>query len=205
MFTGIVEETGVVSSVSSRAGVIRLRIRAPRLSAGVSLGDSVSISGVCLTVTAAEKDHFEVDVVSETARRSTFRRVNVGALVNLERAMRQDGRFGGHLVTGHVDGVGRIIKFVRKGRSAEIEINCPQELMRYVVRKGSVAIDGVSLTVAQVFGSRVKIAVVPLTLENTTLGEKRTGDEVNVETDLLGKYVERQVSSSGRFKGAKIV
>ena len=192
MFTGIIEEVGKISSVSSRREGLKLRVRSQRLLDGLGMGDSVSVNGVCLTVTGLSKTDFSVDVVRESLARSAFDKLRVGDPVNLERAMRSDGRFGGHLVSGHVDGTGRVSRMIKRGASAELAVDCPAELLKYVVRKGSVAVNGVSLTVSDVDQRSMKVALVPFTLRATTLGRVSVGDIVNIEVDLLAKYVEKQ-------------
>lgn len=198
MFTGMIEEMGTVDNVSPSQGGLKLGIRAGRIMDDLGLGDSISVNGVCLTVSQLLGDSFAVDVITESVERSNLSRLGVSDKVNLERAMRQDGRFGGHIVSGHIDGVGRISSSQRRGNSVELKIDCPVTLMKYVIEKGSVAVDGISLTVSGVLSASFKISVIPFTIKKTSLVSKRPGDEVNIEVDLLGKYVEKQLSSRVR-------
>jgi riboflavin synthase len=193
MFTGIIEEVGLVSSNKSKPHGLHLSIKAKSVLHGLQVGDSVSVNGVCLTVTELGKDFFGVDVVRETFMISTFSKARAGFKANLETAMKSEGRFGGHLVSGHVDGIGKIERVGRIGGSFELIIRCSPSLMRYVIEKGSIAVDGISLTISEVMSSGFKVAVIPYTASVTTLGGKSAGDEVNIEVDMLAKYVERQV------------
>lgn len=191
MFTGIVEERGRVLAVDRDEDGSTMRIAAPGVSGGLAIGDSVSVDGACLTVTGVEDGVFTVHTVLETLRRTTLGEREVGHQVNLERAMRADGRFDGHLVQGHVDDVGTVRSVRPEGEGTRIEIAVPPALRRYVVEKGSVTVDGVSLTVAAVTAGGLEIALIPHTLEATTLAARRPGDRVNLEVDVLAKYVER--------------
>jgi riboflavin synthase len=190
MFTGIVQEIGEVVSVRRTRGVLNLRIKAPKSVEGMEEGESVCIDGVCLTVTNRYGEWFEVDVVPETERRSTLSSLSVGSLVNIERAARVGDRIGGHIVLGHVDGKGSITGKRPFGGQWIYTISYPEELGKYIVEKGSIAIDGISLTVAGLEGGSISIAVIPFTMERTTLGMKGVGDQVNIEVDIIGKYVE---------------
>ena len=190
MFTGIVRELGRVEALDRRGEETRLGIRAPETAAGVATGDSVAVNGVCLTVVAAENGVIAFDVVEETLRRSTLGRLAPGADANVEPALRAGDALGGHFVQGHVDGVGRIRAVTDEG----IEVEAPPDLLRYAVEKGSIALDGVSLTVAALGDGWLGVALVPHTKAATTLGSLREGDEVNVEVDVLAKYVERLVA-----------
>ncbi len=192
MFTGIVRERGrVLAAEQNGDGLLRLRIAAPRTGADTSIGDSVAIAGCCLTAVAAENGELEFDAVAETLARTTLGGLAEGAEVNLEPALRAGEPLGGHHVQGHVDGVGRVRSFEPEADGARLWLDLPAELLRYCVEKGSIAIDGVSLTVAAVDEAGVAIALVPHTLRETTLGALRAGDQVNVEVDVLAKYVER--------------
>ncbi len=192
MFTGIVEALGEVVSLDRGKDSARLRLRAPGVTAGTAPGDSLAVDGVCLTVVDTD-DTGEVtaDVMRETLDRSSLGSLSAGSWVNLERPVPVDGRLGGHVVQGHVDGVGRIGDRTPGDRWELVQVELPEGLARYVVEKGSVTIDGVSLTVVSVDDTHLTVSLVPTTLERTTLGRKSKGDAVNVEVDVLAKYVER--------------
>jgi riboflavin synthase len=192
MFTGIVEEVGEVEAVVRRRDVLAVRIRARAVTAGLPRGGSIAVDGCCLTAVEADGDGFACDLTAETLDRTAFaQRLVPGALVNLERPMRADGRFDGHIVQGHVDGVGEIVGLERSGEAAELSVAVPPHLERYLVEKGSIAVDGISLTVASLQGSSVfSVAIIPHTFENTNLKAARTNDPVNLEFDILAKYVE---------------
>ncbi len=192
MFTGIVEEVGTLVVREDRSDSAVLRIRAQRVLEDVALGDSISVSGVCLTVTDVEDGVWGTDVMAETLRRSSLGKAEAGGRVNLERAVTPHTRLGGHLVQGHVDGVGTI-----RFAAPDLEVQVPTHLTRYMVEKGSVTVDGVSLTIAAIGGGAVEIALVPHTLAATTLGRLRAGDEVNVEADVVAKHVARLVGERG--------
>jgi riboflavin synthase len=192
MFTGIVEEVGEVRAVVTGADVVRFDIAGPVVSEGTRHGESISVNGVCLTaVEVRDGESFSVELVPETLRRSSLASVTAGARVNLERAMASGQRFGGHIVQGHVDGVATVRARHIGDRTAEIEFDLPSGLSRYVVEKGSITVDGVSLTVASLAGDRFTVALIPTTLADTTLGDRQAGDTVNIEVDVLAKYVER--------------
>ncbi|MEO3938760.1 riboflavin synthase [Dermatophilaceae bacterium Soc4.6] len=195
MFTGIVEELGEVVDLEMGADSARLRLRGPLVVSDAQHGASISVSGVCLTVTDHDAETFAVDVMAETLRRSSLGALQVGDRVNLERAMAADGRFGGHVVQGHVDGVGAIRARTPGDRWEVVEIDVPADLAHYVVVKGSVTIDGVSLTVSALHdrddGTSLEVSLIPTTLALTTLGSRQVGDPVNLEVDVLAKYVER--------------
>jgi riboflavin synthase len=187
MFTGIVRELGHVEGVEEVGHGVRLRVRAPETAAGASVGDSVSVSGVCLTVTEAADGVLAFDAVPETLRRSTLGALREGAHVNVEPALEAGDSVGGHFVQGHVDGVGRVRRVTEEG----LEIQAPPDILRYCVEKGSIAVEGVSLTIAQLHDDSFAVALVPHTKDVTTLGRVKEGDEVNIEVDMLAKYVER--------------
>ena len=187
MFTGIVRELGRVRAVERRDGRVRLRIEAPATAAESSVGDSIAISGVCLTAVEAGDASLAFDVVEESLRRSSLGRLDEGADVNVERALRAGDALGGHIVQGHVDGVGRVRSVDDEG----VQIEASPDLLRYCVEKGSIAVEGVSLTVAELGESSFRVALVPHTRRATTLGGLAAGDEVNLEVDVLAKYVER--------------
>lgn len=195
MFTGIVEEVGAVVAVDHPGGDdtdARLTVRGPVVTEGVRDGDSIAVAGVCLTVTSlGPGGTFTADVMPETMRRSTLGALREGDTVNLERAVRADGRLDGHLVQGHVDGVGRLLSRTPGPRWDDLRFACPPELTRYVAEKGSIAVSGVSLTVTTVGADSFGVSLIPTTLERTTLGALEPGDEVNLEVDVIAKYVER--------------
>ena len=199
MFTGIVEEAGIVERIKPTTKSIELTVRAHVCGRGLKVGDSLAINGCCLTVVklAARGKHklAQFDLLQETWRRTNLQFAKPGSLVNLERPLRANGEFGGHFVTGHIDGLGRIIRWERAGQDHVLDIAAPPEVMRYVVFKGSMAVDGISLTVAGVAKRSFRIWIIPHTYDVTALRERRTGDAVNLEADLLGKYVEKFISS----------
>ena len=194
MFTGIIEEIGNVEGVTRGANSSRIRIKANMVLEGTRIGDSICTSGVCLTVTKLEGGCFDVDVMAETMRRSKLGSLNNGSRVNLERAMQLDGRLGGHLVSGHIDGVGIINDMTREENAVWFTISTEEPLLRYIVEKGSIAIDGISLTVAAVDQSGFKVSVIPHTGQETTLLKQKAGDVVNLECDIIGKYVEKLIN-----------
>lgn len=177
-----------------------LHIECKKVLEGTQVGDSIAVNGVCLTVTAINGVGYTADVMSETLNRSTLASMKRGSRVNLERAMAADGRFGGHIVAGHVDGIGEIIKIARDETAVWYRISAASEVMRYIVEKGSIAIDGISLTVAQVSDTDFTVSVIPHTQANTVLREKRAGDYVNLETDIIGKYVEKLLHPSAETR-----
>jgi riboflavin synthase len=194
MFTGIVEELGEVTAMTDRGDSVRLTVRGPLVLAGARRGDSVAVNGVCLTVVDTDGETFTADVMRETLDRSALGALASGSPVNLERPMRLDGRLGGHLVQGHVDGVGRIEQRTASAHWEVVRISLPPDLERYVVHKGSITVDGVSLTVASVAPGELTVSLIPTTLAMTTLGRKGVGDPVNLEVDVVAKYVERLLS-----------
>jgi riboflavin synthase len=191
MFAGIVEEMGVVKAVTRQPGGVRMAVLAKRILDGLEIGESVAVNGACLTVAERQSDAFEADLSPETLQRTTAGRLAVGDGVNLERSLRYNGRVSGHLVSGHVDGVGRIHDRKQEGNALLLTIEVPKELRRYCAEKGSIAIDGVSLTVNAVGDEIIRVAVIPHTAKSTTLGVKGAGAVVNLEADLLAKYLER--------------
>ncbi len=191
MFTGIVEELGEVAGLTDLVDSVRLSVRGPVVVTDARHGDSIAVNGVCLTVVTTDGDGFTADVMRETLDRSCLGSLEVGDRVNLERPVRLDGRLGGHLVQGHVDGTGRIESRDRSEHWDVVRVSLPDGLGRYVVHKGSITVDGVSLTVAAVDESSFAVSLIPTTLELTTLGRKQVGDPVNLEVDVLAKYVER--------------
>ena len=199
MFTGIIEEMGSVKSLRRETGAARLTISATTVLTGTALGESICVNGVCLTVVDLNKNEFSADVAVETLRVTNLGELMIGAKVNLERALQLSARIGGHLVSGHVDAVGRIRERRVEGNGWRIFFEAPDEVLRYVIKKGSIAIDGISLTVADTDKTGFSIAMIPHTAKLTTLGFKSAGDSVNLEVDIIGKYVERLLS--GRVEG----
>jgi riboflavin synthase len=193
MFTGLVSDLGTVTSVDSTADGVRLGV-ATALAPEISEGDSVAVNGVCLTATAIAGGRFSADVMHETLRRSSLGEVVEGAEVNLELPLRASDRLGGHVVQGHVDGLGTIAEVREDGFARVVEISAPPETLRYVVEKGSIAVDGISLTVASVTDDRFSVSLIPETLERTNLGAAAPGQPVNLEVDVLAKYVEKLVA-----------
>ena len=201
MFTGIVEETGTVERIKPTAKSIELTVCANATARRLKLGGSLAVNGWCLTtVKVATRGKFKLaqfDLLQETWRRTNLQFAKPGSLVNLERPLRADGEFGGHFVTGHIDGIGKIIRWERTGQDHVLDIAAPPEVMRYIVFKGSVAVDGISLTVAGVQKKSFRIWIIPHTYEITALCERKVGDPVNLETDLLGKYAEKFLTARG--------
>lgn len=191
MFTGIVEEMGAIRSIRRGAHSAVLSIGAKTILSDLKVGDSVAVNGVCLTATGKDSGGFTADVMHETLDRSSLGALSVGSHVNLERAMAADGRFGGHIVSGHIDGTGCITGLRRDDNAVWYTVEASPALLRYIVEKGSVTIDGISLTVASVETDRFSVSIIPHTAAVTVLGEKRPGDVVNLETDIIGKYVEK--------------
>ena len=201
MFTGLVEETGTVLSVEPREGGRRLWIGARRVLEDAQLGDSIAVSGCCLTVVERKADSFAVEMVPETLRRTTLGALAAGEPVNLERAMRLDQRLGGHLVQGHVDGVAEVLRMEPEGEGTRLTLELPHTIARFVAEKGSLAVDGVSLTVAASSGPACEIAYIPHTLRETVAGEYEPGRRVNVEVDVIARYVARLLDGSGASAG----
>jgi len=191
MFTGLIEEIGIVDRVVKGMKSAQITIKAKKIIDDVKLGDSISTNGVCLTVIDFGKSNFTIDVMPETMRRSNLKSIKSGSKVNLERAMKLGDRFGGHIVSGHIDGVGVIKALVEEDNATWVSIESSSEVMKYIINKGSIAIDGTSLTVALVEDNVFKVSIIPLTKEETTLLSKKVGDEVNLECDMVGKYIER--------------
>jgi riboflavin synthase len=191
MFTGIIEETGAVSRFERGGDAWKLRVRARAALVDAALGDSIAVNGCCLTVVKFDAEGLEFDVLEETRRLTSFSALRPGAAVNLERSLRFGGKMGGHFVTGHVDGLGVIEAREARGVDRYLRVRAPSQAGRYLIHKGSIAIDGISLTVAEVDGDCFAVWLIPHTVEVTNLREKRAGDPVNLEFDLLGKYVEK--------------
>ncbi len=202
MFTGIIEELGTVGAMDRRSDSIRLTIEAKKVLEGTQLGDSIAVNGICLTVTSLGPSYFTADVMHETMRRTGLADVRNGSQVNLERALQVGSRLGGHIVSGHIDGVGRIISITTDGIAKVIRIGIPDTMAPIIVEKGSIAIDGISLTVAAVTPDSFTVSIIPHTIANTTLLTKREGSIVNLETDMIGKYVHNfTVDYTQRGKG----
>ena len=191
MFTGIVEECGTVLDVLKNGVSGSVQIQASTVLEGTKTGDSIAVNGVCLTVTKLTKSSFTADVMAETFRRTNLGNLGKNSRVNLERAMVADGRFGGHIVSGHIDGTGVISRIKEEGNAVWIYISAPQSILNLIVEKGSVAVDGISLTVAAVSDKEFAVSVIPHTRENTALSGKKTGAVVNLENDIIGKYVQK--------------
>jgi len=196
MFTGIIEEIGKITGIHKGDKSSKLTIQGNTIFEDLKLGDSVGVNGVCLTVTAFQNMSFIADVMSETLARSDLGELKPGSAVNLERAMSAKGRFGGHMVSGHIDGIGTIINMQKEDNAVWIKISTTEKILRGIVEKGSVAIDGISLTVAKLDKNSFSVSVIPHTGNETTLLTKKTGDVVNLENDIIGKYIERFLSVS---------
>ncbi|WP_327282427.1 MULTISPECIES: riboflavin synthase [unclassified Streptomyces] len=195
MFTGIVEELGEVTAVEQLSEASRFRLRGPVVTDGAKHGDSIAVNGVCLTVVETADGEFTADVMQETLNRSSLGALRAGSRVNLERPMALGGRLGGHLVQGHVDGTGEILSRTPSEHWEIVKVSLPASLARYVVEKGSITVDGVSLTVVEAAADHFSISLIPTTLALTTLGIKKPGDPVNLEVDVLAKYVERLLAA----------
>ena len=193
MFTGLIEEIGIVKSIIKGVKSSKITIHAKEVLEDVKLGDSISTNGVCLTVTSFTKDTFTVDVMPETITRSNLKNLKQGSSVNLERAMKVGDRLGGHIVSGHIDGVGKVQQFEQEDNATWVSIGAPKAILKYIIEKGSIAIDGTSLTVAYVDDEIFKVSIIPLTRDKTTLLHQDIGDEVNLECDMVGKYIEKLV------------
>lgn len=194
MFTGIVEEMGKIVRVEKGAKSSRLTVSGDKIFSDLKLGDSVATNGVCLTVTSFSKGIFTADIMNETLKRSNLGELRQGSMVNLERAMIANGRFGGHIVSGHIDGTGVITKIEQDDIAVWYTIRADRKIMKYIIEKGSVAIDGISLTIAKVTDNDFSVSLIPHTAKETVLGYKKTGDTVNLENDVVGKYIEHFLS-----------
>lgn len=191
MFTGIIEECGRVKSLTISGSSGKIIIGAFKVLEETNIGDSIAVNGVCLTVTDIGRNEFTADIMAETARRSSLSKLKPGESVNLERAMSANGRFGGHIVSGHIDGTGTIVSKIEEENAVWVQISTSSAILRLIVEKGSIAIDGISLTVAKVTQTTFSVSTIPHTRSATTLGERRPGDLVNLENDIVGKYVEK--------------
>jgi riboflavin synthase len=204
MFTGIIEETGVVEKIERGKKSIALTVRAKNSARDLKIGGSLAVNGCCLTATKiSSRGKFKLirfDLLTETWTRTNFQSLKTGSLVNLERPLRMGDEFGGHFVTGHIDGVGKILRWEKSGADHVLEIAAPREILRYVIQKGSIAIDGISLTVAGVGKKSFCVWIIPHTLKVAALRERKIGDAVNLEADLLGKYAEKFLAARGARK-----
>ncbi|MFB7458773.1 MULTISPECIES: riboflavin synthase [unclassified Streptomyces] len=201
MFTGIVEELGEVTAVEDLGDAARFRLRGPVVTEGARHGDSIAVNGVCLTVVEHEGDEFTADVMAETLKRSSLGVLTTGSRVNLERPTAVGARLGGHIVQGHVDGTGTILERTPSEHWEIVKISLPEDLARYVVEKGSITVDGISLTVVEAGDAHFTVSLIPTTLALTTLGLKQAGDPVNLEVDVVAKYVERLLGDRSRGAG----
>lgn len=188
MFTGIIEEVGKIKNIQGGTNY-KLTIAASKILEDIHLGDSIAVNGICLTTISWDNGSFTVDVMRETLERTSLHKLRAGSFVNLERALAANGRFGGHIVSGHIDGTGEIINIRRDANAVWYKIKTSEKIMEFIIKKGSIAIDGISLTVAKVDRSTFYVSVIPHTLENTILLRKKTGDIVNLENDIVGKYI----------------
>lgn len=206
MFTGIVEEIGIIKSIKKGTKSSVLTIKASTILEDTKVGDSICTNGVCLTVTNISSSGFDADVMAETLRKSNLGNLNIGSKVNLERALNLKTRLGGHLVSGHIDGIGKIISMIKEDNAIWVNINTSPEILKYIVYKGSVAIDGISLTVAYMDDKSFKVSIIPHTLDKTILSNKTIGDTVNLECDVIGKYVEKllELNNSSKEKESSI-
>lgn len=208
MFTGIIEEIGKVKALRTSPGAFAVTIACENVTSGLRPGDSVSVNGVCLTAADISPGFFRADVMPETLKRSNLGALQAGSVVNLERALPADGRFGGHIVSGHIDGTGSVADIVRDGNAVRYVIEAPYAITRFIVEKGSVALDGVSLTVVEVSDASFSVSVIPHTMTGTILTYKKKGDIINIENDIIAKYVHKllagqSLSERGRGNGHK--
>ena len=203
MFTGIVEEIGTIQGIKKGNKSSKLLIKANKVLDKTNLGDSICTNGVCLTVTNLDKNTFEADVMAETLRRSNLVDLSIGSNVNLERALSLQTRLGGHIVSGHIDGVGEVLSLVKEDNATWVSIKASNDILKYIVEKGSIAIDGISLTVAYVDDSIFKVSIIPHTKDETTLLTKKCGETVNLECDVIGKYVEKLLGFNNKNKEIK--
>ena len=203
MFTGIIEEIGIIQKIIKGEKSSVISIKASKILEETILGDSICVNGVCLTVTKMTKDTFEADVMAETLRKSNIGKLSIGSKVNLERALKLEGRFGGHIVSGHIDGVGEIISLIKEDNATWVTVKTSKDILKYIVMKGSIAIDGISLTVAYIDNEVFKVSIIPHTGGETTLLHKKNGETVNLECDVIGQYIEkfmRLKEESGQIK-----
>ncbi len=203
IFTGIIEELGVVKSIAINGASGCITIKAKKVLEGTQLGDSIAVNGTCLTVTSINSDGFSADVMAETVRRTSLSQVGKGDLVNLERAMILNGRFGGHIVSGHIDGTGTITKYTKEENAIWVTIKAPDEILDLIVEKGSICIDGISLTVATVSDRDFQVSIIPHTAKDTTLIHKKVGSLVNLENDIVGKYIKKLMENKQEEQAKK--
>ncbi len=203
IFTGIIEELGVVKSIAINGASGCITIKAQKVLEGTKLGDSIAVNGTCLTVTSINSDGFSADVMAETVRRTSLSQVGKGDMVNLERAMILNGRFGGHIVSGHIDGTGTITKYTKEENAIWVTIKAPDEILDLIVEKGSICIDGISLTVATVSDRDFQVSIIPHTAKETTLIHKKVGSLVNLENDIVGKYIKKLMENKQEEQAKK--
>ena len=203
IFTGIIEELGVVKSIAINGASGCITIKAKKVLEGTQLGDSIAVNGTCLTVTSINSDGFSADVMAETVKRTSLSQVGKGDLVNLERAMILNGRFGGHIVSGHIDGTGTITKYTKEEKAIWVTIKAPDEILDLIVEKGSICIDGISLTVATVSDQDFQVSIIPHTAKETTLIHKKVGSLVNLENDIVGKYIKKLMENNQEEQAKK--
>ena len=203
IFTGIIEELGVVKSIAINGAPGCITIKAKKVLEGTQLGDSIAVNGTCLTVTSINSDGFSADVMAETVKRTSLSQVGKGDLVNLERAMILNGRFGGHIVSGHIDGTGTITKYTKEENAIWVTIKAPDEILDLIVEKGSICIDGISLTVATVSDQDFQVSIIPHTAKETTLIHKKVGSLVNLENDIVGKYIKKLMENNQEEQAKK--
>ena len=201
--TGIIEELGVVKSIAINGASGCITIKAKKVLEGTQLGDSIAVNGTCLTVTSINSDGFSADVMAETVKRTSLSQVGKGDLVNLERAMILNGRFGGHIVSGHIDGTGTITKYTKEENAIWVTIKAPDEILDLIVEKGSICIDGISLTVATVSDQDFQVSIIPHTAKETTLIHKKVGSLVNLENDIVGKYIKKLMENNQEEQAKK--
>lgn len=200
MFTGIIEEVGKIKNISKKSSGILLTISADKVLRDCNLGDSIAVNGICLTVTKFDNESFTVDVMNETVRKTTLYKLTQNSYVNLERAMLVNSRFGGHIVSGHIDGTGTISDIKKDGIAFIYKINTTKEITKYIINKGSITIDGISLTVVSVSDTSFTVSIIPHTMTVTNLGKKKIGDMVNLENDCIAKYVEKMLDNKQEKK-----
>lgn len=198
MFTGIIEEVGTVQTIQNGGNSSFIKVKAEKILEDIHIGDSIAVNGVCLTVTNYSKEMFCADVMNETLRRSSLGSLKNGSPVNLERAMSANGRFGGHIVSGHIDGTGNILSIKNDGIATWYTINTIPEIMNYIIEKGSITIDGISLTVAKVSENDFSVSIIPHTAQQTILSYKKAGDIVNLENDIVGKYIKKFINPDNK-------
>ncbi len=204
MFTGIIEEIGKISSINPIAGGMRIMISSSKILDDISVNDSVCVNGVCLTAIKVEDDGFWVDAVGATLEKTTFAKIQLSTPVNLERSLKLNDRLGGHFVQGHTNGIGTILEIKKLGENYFLKLNADESLQKYLVEEGSITIDGISLTIAELDNSKVGISIIPHTWKNTAIQFKNVGDKVNVETDVLAKYIEKFLRKNGNGKTTSI-